>query len=111
MLRRADKPVAMKRSKDLIKVKLFQEDEFECVDTYEGEGKYQGSLGGITCVTKDGVRFGVGSGFSDGERDTIWKNLDPRGKLITVRYFRFTNDGVPYLPTFRAIRPEQDIVS
>lgn len=38
----------------------------------EGEGKHVGRLGALICRTDDGVVFGVGTGFTNAQREEIW---------------------------------------
>jgi ATP-dependent DNA ligase len=47
MLKRLDAPATFDRSEDLLKVKLFFEDDFKVVGFYEGKGQHKGSLGGL----------------------------------------------------------------
>lgn len=62
----------------LLKIKDVKEFTLLCVDVYEGEGKYAGMLGGIYVqyVATDGKEYvvGVGSGFTDQERDQYWRH-------------------------------------
>ena len=110
MILRADLPVAMKRSKTLIKVKLFQEDEFEIVGYEEGEGDCAGMLGAAKLRTHAGVPFKAGSGFTPKERADLWaiKETLP-GQWATIKFLRYTDDGSLNLPTWRAIRHPDDI--
>ncbi len=100
----------------MLKRKDWQDDEFECVGLIEGEGKYEGTLGAITCRVRPEQRwkvlpghdksidFSVGSGFSDAERDAYWK--DPSlvvGHLIKVKYLVLSSDGIPLNPTCLAV--------
>jgi len=61
----------IKRSKELIKIKHIEEVILPIIDFIEGEGKYEDSLGAII-VDYKGSRVGVGSGFTDDERQQIW---------------------------------------
>jgi DNA ligase-1 len=112
---RADEPYKGKRSKDLLKVKKFFDDEYEVVDTEMGPFRYV--LNGkeheetmLSCVMiqhkNNTVR--VGSGFSIEQRQEFYKN--PKkilGKQITVQYFEETKnqDGGISLrfPTFKIL--------
>lgn len=75
-----------KRSKDLCKLKEIQSADLIVVDIFEGEGKYKGMLGGLTCETSDGLlRVNVGTGFSDELRS----NFDRKywcGSIVEVLY-------------------------
>jgi len=116
---RADEPYKGKRSKDLLKVKKFFDDEYEVIDTEMGpfryvlDGKEQEETM-LSCVTiehkKHKVR--VGSGFSIEQRQDFYKN--PKkilGKIITVQYFEETKnqDGGISLrfPTFKFLHGMQ----
>lgn len=64
---------------------------FETVDVVvsgfvEGEGRNDGRLGKVVVETADGVGVGgVGTGFTDAEREEIWNNQDDwRGSTIEV---------------------------
>ena len=116
---RADSPYKGKRSKDLLKYKSFNDDEYEVVDTEMGPFRYV--LNGreheetmLSCVTikhKDHL-VRVGSGFSIEQRREFYK--DPKkilGKIITVQYFAESKnqDGGISLrfPTFKFLYGEQ----
>jgi len=112
---RADEPYKGKRSKDLLKVKKFFDDEYEVIDTEMGPFRYV--LDGkeheetmLSCVTINhkGYTVRVGSGFSIEQRQNFYKN--PKhilGKIITVQYFEETEnqDGGISLrfPTFKIL--------
>lgn len=91
----------------LLKRKDWQDDEFVCIGVVEGEGKYVGTLGALTCVTPRtefarGHAFSVGSGLTDAEREHYWAN-PPIGRLIKVKYLVLSNDGIPLNPTVLAV--------
>lgn len=64
---------AIKRSKELLKIKYTTEVTLKIVDMQEGTGKFEGMLGALI-VDYKGTRVGVGSGFTDAERKYIWDN-------------------------------------
>lgn len=71
----------------LLKIKLLKEYTVECLDVYEGDNKYKGSLGGIT-VDWNGAIFNVGTGFSDLDRDYFWQHPEAIiGKCIEIESF------------------------
>jgi len=88
------------------KYKTFQDAEFEIIGTYEGEGKWENSLGGFHMVTPDGKSFDCGGGrISKEERDDLWEIREMViGHRATVRFFEFSPDGVPRFPIFHGIR-------
>ena len=112
---RADQPYKGKRSKDLLKVKKFFDDEYEVVDTEMGPLRYV--LNGkeheekmLSCVMikhKDHI-VRVGSGFSIEQRQEFYQDPDKiLGQIITVQYFEETKnqDGGISLrfPTFKIL--------
>lgn len=110
--RQLDKPVLNKRSKDLLKIKTFKDDEAEITGTVElqREGKGAGTLGAIGCKTKAGVAFEIGTGLTADQRAELWAMRDRLpGKFANYKFFELTNDGVPRLPVFRSLRSEDDI--
>jgi DNA ligase-1 len=112
---RADEPYKGKRSKDLLKVKKFFDDEYEVIDTEMGPFRYvkngaeceENMLSCVTIKHKDHL-VRVGSGFTIEQRQEFYQ--DPNkilGKIITVQYFEETKnqDGGISLrfPTFKIL--------
>ena len=77
------------------------------IDIYEGEGKYQGQLGGV--VVEHGFRrVNVGGGFSDPERIKFWKNPNLIiGMTIEVEAQERTNKGSLRNPIYKGIRDDK----
>jgi DNA ligase-1 len=97
---RADEPYKGKRSKDLLKVKKFFDDEYQVVDAKMGPFRYikdgreceEDMLSSVTIQHK-GHNVDVGSGFTIAERQHFYKNpSDIIGKTITVQYFEQTKN-------------------
>ncbi len=115
LMLRADEPYKGKRSKDLLKYKSFNDDEYEVVDVEMGPFRYV--LNGreqeetmLSCVTikHKGYDVRVGSGFTIDQRQEFYQN--PKkilGKVITVQYFEESKnqDGGISLrfPTFKIL--------
>ena len=78
-----------KRSTLWLKVKPFIEVSLTVKDTEEGTGRNAGKLGALIVEGKDGGKFiktNVGSGLSDTDRDTFWKDKDKLiGQVVEVR--------------------------
>lgn len=108
MFRRADLPVAMKRSKSLLKVKSFTDDEAILTGAVEGTGKYEGLLGALQCQTKTGRAFEIGSGFTDEQRRHFWRGFKDLPKSVNFKYQELTEDGIPRFPVFRGFRHGDD---
>jgi DNA ligase-1 len=110
---RADEPYKGKRSKDLLKVKKFFDDEYIVVDAEFGPFRYvkdsaeceEIMLSAVTIEHKN-HKVRVGSGFSIDQRQEFYSDPDQIvGKTITVQYFEETKnqDGGISLrfPTFK----------
>jgi len=99
-----------KRSKSLMKMKDFQDAEFEIIHAFEGKPNLRHDLkvGMYKCRTKDGKDFDVLAPGDMHEKDaharTLYGNV---GKYMTVKFFNMTPDGAPYLPV--ALRIREDI--
>jgi DNA ligase-1 len=97
---RADEPYKGKRSKDLLKVKKFFDDEYEVVDVEMGPFRYV--LNGreheetmLSCVMIDhkGYIVRVGSGFTIEQRKEFYQHPEKIvGNIITVQYFEETQN-------------------
>jgi DNA ligase-1 len=87
------------RSRTLLKVKTFFDDEAIVIQHLPGLGKHKGRLGALQVKWKD-VTFKVGTGLIDKERD----NPPPVGSKITFRYQELSNKGVPRFPSFISVR-------
>ncbi len=111
LMLRADEPYKGKRSKDLLKVKKFFDDEYVVIDAEFGPFRYVKDsaeceeLSAVTIEHKN-HKVRVGSGFSIEQRQEFYKN--PKkilGNQITVQYFEETKnqDGGLSLrfPTFK----------
>jgi DNA ligase-1 len=92
---------------NLQKRKAFLDAEFFCVDrVVSDEGKCKGKLGALVFVTQKGVRFEVGTGFTDEEREEyIQPSYDFRRKA-TIKYLNLTDDGRPFNASFVAWRDD-----
>ena len=100
MLHRASSLYKSGRSDDLLKLKKHFDAEAVVIAHLPGKGKYQGMLGSMLVETADKIRFKIGTGFSDEERE------DPPaiGSTITYKYFGLTKKGVPRFASFMRVR-------
>jgi DNA ligase-1 len=110
---RADEPYKGKRSKDLLKVKKFFDDEYEVVDVEMGPFRYvkdgaecEETMLSCVMINHKGYTVRVGSGFSIDQRQEFYQNpKNILGQIITVQYFEETKnqDGGISLrfPTFK----------
>lgn len=112
MLNTVDGFYDFKRSDNLLKVKKFYSIDLEIVGFEEGEGRNKGRLGAVL-VDYKGHKVGVGSGFSDNDRDYIWENRDKLlGSIMEINYFEETKNQNGELslrfPTFERLRYDKD---
>lgn len=96
MLHRADAPVASGRSDLLLKLKPLADAEAVVVGHEPGKGRFAGQLGALEVQTPDGVRFKLGTGFSDAQR----RDPPPIGATVTYRYRDLTPSGKPRFASF-----------
>ena len=111
MVNLMDAPYEFKRSKNILKVKVMQTADLRIVGFEEGQGRNAGKLGAILVDFK-GNKVGVGSGFTDFDREYIWKNQDQYlGKIAEIQYFEITKDktGTESLrfPVWKHLRPDK----
>lgn len=112
---RADEPYKGKRSKDLLKVKKFFDDEYKVIDTEMGDFRYvkdgaeweETMLSCVMIQHKNNI-VRVGSGFTIEQRQAFYQNPNKiLGQIITVQYFEETKnqDGGVSLrfPTFKIL--------
>jgi DNA ligase-1 len=100
MLHRADALHEAGRSGNLLKLKRYEDAEATVAAHLPGKGKYQGMLGALLVEGIDGLRFRIGTGFSDAER----LNPPPVGTVITYKYYGKTRRGIPRFASFIRIR-------
>ncbi len=103
MLRRKNAPYRSGRNADLLKVKPFADAEAKVIAHHPGKGKFAGMLGSLEVETADGIRFRIGTGFSDAER----QSPPPLGAIITYRHSGLTNTGKPRFAVFLRIRNDE----
>jgi len=89
-----------KRSKQLMKLKKFNDADATVMGYVPGKGKYTGMLGALLVKTQDGIRFKIGTGFSDKERQTP----PPIGSTIIYKYTGKTKNNIPRFATFMRVR-------
>lgn len=100
MLHHQDARYLAGRSAQLLKLKPYHDAEAQVVGYTPGQGKYQDLLGALIVARPDGVRFRVGSGFTDAERAAP----PPLGSWITYRYNGLTANGLPRFARFVRVR-------
>lgn len=102
MLHRADAPLAAGRSDLLLKLKPQADAEAVVVGHEPGKGRFAGQLGALDLRTPEGVRFRLGTGFSDAQR----RDPPPIGATVTYRYRDLTPSGKPRFASFVRVAEE-----
>ena len=102
MLRNPEALYAIKRTKNLLKVKPTNNAEAVVVNKIEGKGKNTGKLGAFK-VRMGNKSFKIGTGFSDAQRREYWRE-NMKGKTLTFTHRGLTKYGVPRAPAFMRIR-------
>lgn len=103
-----DKPYEFKRSKTLLKLKVMNSCDLKIIGFEEGDGKYKGTLGNLICDYK-GYQLGVGSGYTDKQREQIWNNQEEYlNRIAEIQYFEETYNDKGGLslrfPVFKCVR-------
>ena len=104
MLRQPGSRYEAGRSSTLLKVKRFQDAEARVIGHQGGTRRHKGRLGALLAEMANGVRFAVGTGFTDAQRD----QPVPIGSTITFRYQELSDRGVPRFPSFVGIRVDAE---
>ena len=93
------------RSYDLLKVKTFQDDEFKIIGwEREGTGNHEGCVTWV-CEAPNGKPFTVVPlGSLDSRREALKTADDQIGKMLTVKFFEYSPDGIPLYAKGVAIR-------
>lgn len=90
------------RTNSMIKVKMYQDDEFEIVGYSEGLRPEDMVF---VCKTDLGIEF---EAKPMGPRELKWEYLDRMdeiiGKMATVKFFYLSDEGCPLQPTLKCIR-------
>ena len=100
MLRQPGSRYEVGRSNTLLKAKQFSELDAQVIEHVAGQGRHRGRMGALLVQLANGLRFNVGTGFSDVQRETP----PAVGSVIAVRYQELTDRGVPRFPSFLRVR-------
>jgi DNA ligase-1 len=94
-----------KRSKNLLKRKEFIDSEYTVIDVCEGAGNRSGTAGWLVLKLEDGRTFKSNiKGNFEYLRKLLVDKKELIGKLVTVKYFQLTPDGIPRFPYMTSVR-------
>lgn len=93
------------RSPQILKFKSYQDAEARVVAHLPGKGRNRGRLGALLVETDKGLRFKIGSGFSDAERESP----PPLGAIITYKFYGTYKSNLPRFPTYLRVRSDQGL--
>ena len=97
------------RSRSLLKVKNFTDEEYKIVGYTTGVGRFEGSVVWI-CETWNGEEFKVVPQGTMEERQEAYQNADEKiGDMLKVKFFELTDDGIPRFPVGLGIRANEDM--
>lgn len=89
------------RTSDVLKIKPLEDAEAKVIGHEHGQGKHAERLGALWVETPQGLRFKLGTGFTDAQR----ANPPAVGQWVTYSYRGLTDKGVPRFASFVRIRP------
>lgn len=104
MLHHKESVYEHKRSKNLLKLKKVYDAEAVVISHINGKGKFKGMLGAMLMEKPNGIRFKLGSGFSDALR----RNPPPVGTTVTYQYYGLTKNGKPRFASYLRIRRQHN---
>jgi DNA ligase-1 len=102
ILRKPGSSYSAGKSLSLLKVKTYEDSEGAVIGHLPGSGKHKGRLGALLIQLPNGIQFGLGSGFSDQERE----KPPSIGSIVTFKYSGFHKSGIPRFASFLRIRQE-----
>lgn len=100
MIRQPGSRYTKGRCRDILKVKSFYDTEAMVIEHIGGKGKYAGKLGSLLVQLPNGIRFKIGTGFSDIDRESP----PPVGSTITFKYKELNPSGIPRFASFMRVR-------
>ena len=100
MLHNADALYVTGRNDALLKLKPYYDADTTVIGHTPGRGKYKNRLGALILETPEGIRFKLGTGFSDAQRE----NPPKIGSLVTYSYHNKTKNGKPKFASFLRVR-------
>jgi len=89
-----------KRSKSLIKVKKWLDDEFLVIDVISSKDGW----GILKCMLNQKIFKVSAPGTIDEKTEILYNKEDYIGRMVNIEFFEWTNDGVPFHPIAKYFR-------
>ena len=106
MLHKGSAPYRSGRNDDLLKLKPFEDAEARVLAHVPGKGRHAGQMGALWVQTPEGLRFRLGSGFSDADR-----SAPPAiGSWVTYRFRGRHDSGLPRFASFVRVREDMPAI-
>ena len=102
ILHRGDSFYRAERNDDLLKVKTHEDAEARVLQHLPGQGRHAGRMGALLVETQEGVRFRLGTGFTDAQRE----RPPAVGEWVTFRFRGVNESGVPRFASFLRVRAD-----
>ncbi len=90
------------RNDNVLKYKTYEDEEAKVISYVTGKGKFEGMIGAIIVENQEGIRFKVGTGFSEEQR----KKPPKIGSIITYKFYGKTNNNKPKFASFLRVKDE-----
>ncbi len=103
VVRDADAPYINAASDKILKLKKFTQSQCKVIRHFKGKGKFAKMLGSLECESSNGVRFKIGSGFSDAQR----LNPPKIGAIVRFRFSGLTKNSKPRFPVFLQVKEDK----
>lgn len=92
-----------KRNYSMVKLKRFQDKEFKIVDVIGGDNSPE--LGVFVCLAENGLKFKcTPQGTHEVKKEYLTNKQNYIGKMLTVKFYERTKDGIPFHTTGIAVR-------
>jgi DNA ligase-1 len=102
MLHRGASLYRGERSDDLLKLKQQLDADATVVGHLPGKGRHAGRVGALVVQTAEGLRFRLGTGLSDAQREAA----PAIGSRVTYRYNGLHPNGAPRFASFLRVRSD-----
>lgn len=104
MIRKNGEAYEHRRTRNLLKNKEFDEEEFVIKHIENGKGNRSNIAANVVCFTKNGDEFSAGiMGSHEFCKQVLEEKEEYEGGEVTVKFFRYTPAGIPRFPKAKAL--------